>query len=102
MAGSGIGLWWRSGSGTMKRKSVARVSILGVMAIGIAGVAAASWHSVEEIHYLKTFYPDDFTVQDVFYASGVELIKVVLIALPLLLIIGVGLRLLRASGKGSD
>jgi len=86
----------------MQRRSLSRASILGVITIGISGVAASSWHSVEEIHYLKTFYPDDFTVQEVFYASGVELIKVILIALPLLLVIGVGLRLLRASGKDSE
>jgi len=54
-------------------------------------VAASSWHSVEEIHYLKTFYPQQFTVQEAFYASGVELIKVFLIGLPLFLVIGVGL-----------
>jgi uncharacterized membrane protein YqhA len=62
-----------------------------VIAVCIAVIAAASWHSVEEIHYLKTFYPTQFTVEEAFYASGVELIKVILIGLPLLLVMGVGL-----------
>jgi hypothetical protein len=65
-----------------------------VIAVCIAVIAAASWHSVEEIHYLKTFYPNRFTVEEAFFASGVELIKVILIGLPLLLVMGIGLYLL--------
>ena len=53
--------------------------------IGIIG--AVCWHSIEEIHYLKSFFPDRFTVQEAFYASGIELIKIILISLPLILII---------------
>ncbi len=68
--------------------------ILSAIAISIVVIAAASWHSVEEIHYLKTFYPKQFTVEEAFYASGVELIKVILIGLPLFLVMGVGLYLL--------
>ncbi len=71
-----------------------RVLIISAVAIGMAVIAATSWHSVEEIHYLKTFYPDHFTVEEVFYAGGVELIKIVLIGLPLFIMIGVGLCLL--------
>ena len=77
----------------MKNKSVPVVLILS--AITIAVIAAVSWHSVEEIHYLKTFYPRQFTVEEAFYASGVELIKVILIGLPLFLAMGVGLYWLR-------
>jgi len=86
----------------MKKNSLSSVLGLIVIGAGVAVVAAVSWHSVQEIHYLKTFYPDDFTVQEIFYASGVELIKVVLISLPLILIIGIVLRMRGASGKGSD
>ena len=64
--------------------------ILSVMFISIAVIAAVSWHSVEEIHYLKTFYPNQFTVEEAFYASGVEFIKVILISLPLFLFMGIG------------
>ena len=67
---------------------------LSVVFISIGVIAAVSWHSVEEIHYLKTFYPRQFTVEEVFYASGVELIKVFLIALPLFLLLGIGWGLL--------
>lgn len=57
--------------------------------LGVAIVAAAvffsgvCWHAVEEIHYFKTFYPSSLTVQESLYASLVELIKVILIGLPI-------------------
>jgi hypothetical protein len=60
--------------------------------IGIIG--AVCWHSIEEIHYLKSFFPESFTVQEAFYASGIELIKIIIISLPLVLIIFTCLRLL--------
>ena len=59
-------------------------------------IAAASWHSVEEIHYLKTFYPAKFTVEEAHLAAEVELIKVLLISLPLVIVIAAALYLLRA------
>ena len=45
-------------------------------AVIVIMVMSVSFHSVEEIHYFKTFYPDEFTVQETFYAALVELIKV--------------------------
>lgn len=72
-------------------KQTWRFLILTALAVSFLVVAAASWHSVEEIHYLKTFYPGQFTVEEVFHASGVELIKVILIILPLILVLGAGL-----------
>ncbi len=72
-------------------KHSGRGLIFSVIAICIIVIAAVSWHSVEEIHYLKTFYPNKFTVEEAFYASGVELIKVILIAAPLVLVISLGL-----------
>lgn len=65
-------------------------------------VSAVCWHSIEEIHYLKTFYPKQFSVEEVFYASLVELVKVIIISLPFILITAVGiwlLCLLKKNGK---
>ena len=76
--------------------------ILSVITICIIVIAAASWHSVEEIHYLKTFYPNQFTVEEAFYASGVELIKVILMGLPLVFVIGIGLYGLCCFKKGTE
>ena len=70
------------------------VPILSVIVISIAVVSAVCWHSLEEIHYLKSFYPQQFTVEETLYASAVELIKVVIITLPFILIVGTGLYLL--------
>ena len=75
--------------------------ILSVIASCVIVIAAVSWHSVEEIHYLKTFYPKQFTVEEAFYASGVEIIKVILIGLPLFFVIGIGLYWLCINKKGS-
>ena len=47
----------------------------------------ASFHSVWEIHYLKSFYPKSFTVTEAGYAAIVELIKIALISFPLVIII---------------
>ncbi|MEJ2430465.1 MAG: hypothetical protein P8075_16340 [Deltaproteobacteria bacterium] len=58
-------------------------------------VAAVCYHSLEEIHYLKSFYPKQFTVEEAFYASGVELIKVVVIGVPFFLVLWVSLCLLK-------
>jgi len=48
-------------------------------------IAAVSYHSVTEIHYLKTFYPNTFTVENAFFAALVEAIKVSLVIVPLLI-----------------
>lgn len=73
-----------------------------VILIGVIGFSAVCLHSVEEIHYLKSFFPGDFTVEEAFYAAGIELIKVLIIGLPILLIIGTCVTKLRDSKKGSD
>lgn len=72
-------------------KPLWRSVIAFVLTVCMVVIAAVSWHSVEEIHYLKTFYPKTFTVEEAFYASGVELVKVILIAVPLILVIGIAL-----------
>ena len=68
--------------------------ILCAIIISIIVVTAVCWHSLGEIHYLKSFYPRQFTVQEAFYASAVELIKVLIISLPFFLIVSTGLSLL--------
>ncbi|NKE71521.1 hypothetical protein [Candidatus Manganitrophus noduliformans] len=42
-------------------------------------------HSVEEIHYLKTFLPSEMTPSEAKDAAVIELIKVAIIVLPLLI-----------------
>ncbi|HEY7586169.1 MAG TPA: hypothetical protein VH866_06635 [Candidatus Deferrimicrobiaceae bacterium] len=73
-----------------------------IYSVTIAGVilfSAVCWHSVEEIHYLKSFFPRQFSVQDAYYATAIELMKVIIIGLPIALIIAVSLYLLRHSEK---
>ena len=60
------------------------------------------FHSVDEIHYLKSFFPEKFTVQEAFYASAVELIKVMIIGIPFLLFIGICLVLSERLRKYKD
>ena len=71
-----------------------QILIGSVVAISILVVFAVCWHSVQEIHYLKTFYPKQFSVEEAFYASAVELIKVIIISLPFILVAVCGIRLL--------
>lgn len=61
--------------------------LAGVIIICLVIIAAVSFHSVEEIHYLKSFYPQTFTVEEAFYASMVEFIKIHIISLPLMVVI---------------
>ncbi|MEE9559908.1 MAG: hypothetical protein V3V64_03895 [Acidiferrobacterales bacterium] len=63
--------------------------------LSIIIVAAVCWYSLEEIHYLKSFYPSQFSVEEAFYASAVELVKIIIISLTFFLIIGTGLYVLR-------
>ena len=70
---------------------ILRATILSAVGISLFVISAVCWHSVEEIHYLKTFFPRQFSVEEAFYASGVELIKVVIISVPFIGIIIIGL-----------
>jgi hypothetical protein len=79
----------------MQRRILSSVIVAGAIAF-----AAVCFHSVQEIHYLKSFFPGQFTVQEAFYASGVELVKVVIIGLPILVIMGVCIVFLRENGRG--
>ena len=62
--------------------------------ISVVIVFAVCWHSLEEIHYLKSFFPKSFTVEEAFYASAVELVKVFITSLPFVLLILISLYLL--------
>ena len=77
-------------SGFWKRLLLSLAIILSILI-----VAAVCYHSLEEIHYVKSFYPKQFTVEEAFYASGVELIKVVVIGVPFFLVLWVSLCLLK-------
>jgi len=68
-----------------------RAFLLALLTAAIAAVSAICLHSLEEIHYLKSFFPSSFTVQEAFYAGALELIKVTIVALPLVLVIAVAL-----------
>jgi hypothetical protein len=78
-----------------KLKGITKWLFLALAALALAAVSAVCLHSIEEIHYLKSFFPPEFTVQEAFYAAMVELIKVVIIAIPLILVIAVVLLFLR-------
>jgi hypothetical protein len=62
-----------------------------VMLASIVVIFGISFHSLEEIHYFKSFYPKSFTVEAAFYASLVELIKIAIISFPFLLLTGLSL-----------
>ncbi len=75
------------------------VLLLALIILGIILFSAACWHSVGEIHYLKSFFPFKFTVEEAFYASAVELIKIIIIGLPILLVLATSLYMLRSFKK---
>ncbi|MGA3206329.1 MAG: hypothetical protein ABSE05_00720 [Syntrophales bacterium] len=64
-----------------------QILIFSAVVISIIIVSAVCWHSVTEIHYLKSFYPQQFGVEEAFYASAVELVKVLIIGIPFFFII---------------
>ena len=72
-----------------------------VVLIGVIAFCAVCLHSVEEIHYLKSFFPNQFTVEEAFYAAAIELIKVIIIGLPIILILGICLIKLRGPKRES-
>ena len=70
----------------MKSRNQIVFAIL-ILCIGI--ISAVAYHSVQEIHYLKSFFPNQFSVQEAKDASIIELVKVSLISIPLIIIITV-------------
>ncbi len=77
------------------------IFLIAVMVFGVVVLSAVCWHSVAEIHYLKSFFPKGFSVEGAYYASIVELIKVIIIALPIITVIGISLYVLRHFTKES-
>lgn len=77
--------------GVQAKRSV----LIALIILAVTAVGAVCLHSLKEIHYLKSFFPPAFTVQETFYSAALELIKVVIIAIPLVLIIAVCLYFLR-------
>lgn len=66
----------------MKKTDVIKLIIAVAIVVIVGGVA---FHSIGEIHYLKSFYPETFTVKEVFFATLVEWIKFLLTTVPLVL-----------------
>ena len=58
-------------------------------------LGAVCYHSVDEIHYLKSFFPHQFTLQEASDAAIVELVKIIIIAIPLIVLITVCLVFLK-------
>ena len=77
------------------------IFLISIVVFGVVILSAVCWHSVGEIHYLKSFFPNRFSVEEAYYASAVELIKVVVIALPIITVIGISLYVLRHFNKDS-
>lgn len=75
---------------------------LSIIAIYVILLAAVCWHSVGEIHYLKTFFPGKFSVEEAYYASLVELIKIAIIGFPVIVVIGISLFMLRYINNKPD
>ena len=84
----------------MIKKAYSRF-LVAVIVAGVVIFSAVCWHSVGEIHYLKSFFPKGFNVEGAYYASVVELIKVIIIALPIIMVIGISLYVLRHFKKDS-
>jgi hypothetical protein len=82
-------------------KRAYRIFSIAITAVGLAVISGVCWHSIEEIHYLKSFFPKQFTVQEAYYASRIELIKIAIICFPVLAIVGFGMYLLRERGEDS-
>lgn len=80
-------------------KKTLQIVIISVIIAGVLVFSAICWHSIEEIHYLKSFFPKSFTVEEAMYASVVELIKIVILGVPFFLVFGLGLFWLHHSQK---
>jgi len=82
-------------------KKTYSIFLVAVIVAGVVIFSAVCWHSVGEIHHLKSFFPKGFNVEGAYYASVVELIKVIIIALPIIMVIGISLYVLRHFNKES-
>lgn len=74
---------------------IASVSVGVAICVGLLYLSAVCWHSVGEIHYLKTFYPSTFDLDQAYLASRIELIKVAILSFPVIAAIAVALFFLK-------
>ena len=72
------------------KKHIELIMMLAI-SVSVVFLFAVCFHSLEEIHYLKSFFPQTFTMEQAFYASAIELIKIVIIAVPFVVVIYMGL-----------
>jgi hypothetical protein len=73
--------------------------IFSITILGIVVFSVVCWHSIEEIHYLKSFFPRQFNMQEAYYAAAIELVKVMIIGMPIVLVISVCLYFWRHKNK---
>lgn len=66
-----------------------------LLGLSMLFIFAVCLHSVDEIHYLKAFFPQQFTVEQAYYASVIELIKIIILCFPFLILIYTSLAMLR-------
>ena len=76
------------------KKHIELIMVL-IISVSLVFLFAVCFHSLEEIHYLKSFFPQTFTMEQAFYASVIELIKIAIIAVPLVVVIYIGLYYLK-------
>lgn len=76
-------------------KKIPRIIPEALALLAFALYSAICYHSVEEIHYLKGFFPGSFTVEEAYHAALIELIKIVIIGIPFLLFIALCLFFIR-------
>jgi len=74
---------------------VGRIMVALIIVAAILFLAGVCWHSVGEIHYLKTFYPSTFNMDQAYEASMIEVIKVGILSFPIIVAIVVGLYALK-------
>lgn len=70
-----------------------------IIIICLLTLFGVSKHSVDEIHYFKHLYPTEFSVEEAYYASKVELTKNVITAIPLVVLIFAALYYLKGRKK---
>ena len=83
-------------------KTICRFITKSTLLICIIAFSAICYHSIEEIHYLKTFFPKSFTVEQAFYASGIELIKIIIVGIPVVLTVSILLSLFRCGENDNN
>jgi hypothetical protein len=76
-------------------KSTQSKVIFIIIIMGTVIFTAVCLHSVQEIHYLKSFFPRQLSVQEAYYATAIELIKVIMIGMPIVAIAAVSIYILR-------